>query len=162
MLAGVKGLSGGEKRGSYGQDGAPEKRPAEEIMSQQQTLATPWTRCRGTLEACLQQATGIYHQPHEHQGNPVWRVFVPGSAIGITPQELLETIKIRPEAAKQAILEYDTDRDGEIYQVDSMDEQKDARLWVFAKLYLEDKKDPMALIYHIAFEDEEEEGSPVE
>jgi hypothetical protein len=98
----------------------------------------------------------------------MWRVLVPGSAIGsfekntFTLQELLESIKTRPEAAKQAILEYDIDFNGEIYQVDWMSEQKQAHLWVFAKLYVEGKKEPVALIYHIEFEDEEEDDSPVE
>jgi hypothetical protein len=133
----------------------------------QLTLTAHWTRCRGTLQECLQQAIGIYHQPHEDQGNPVWRL-VPGSAIGsfekniFTLQELLASIKTRPEAARQAILEYDRDFNGEIYHVDWMDEQRDAHLWVFAKLYLEGKKEPVALIYHIDFEDEEEDDSPVE
>jgi hypothetical protein len=131
----------------------------------QLTLTTHRTRCRGTFQECLQQAIGIYHQPHEDQGNPAWRVLVPGSAIGsfekniFTLQELLESIKTRPEAAKQAMLEYDTDFSGEIYQVDWMGEQKHAHLWVFAKLYLEGKKEPVALIYHIDFEDEEEDDS---
>ena len=128
----------------------------------QLTLIPHETRYRGTLQECLQQAVSVYHQAPEGQGNPVWRVFVPGSAISITPQELLETIKTGPEAAKQAILEYDTDCDGEIYQVDWMGEQKQAHFWVFAKLYVEGKKEPVALIYHIDFEDEEEDDSPVE
>jgi hypothetical protein len=65
----------------------------------QLTLTTHRTRCRGTLQECLQQAIGIYHQPHGDQGNPMWRVLVPGSAIGsfekntFTLQELLESIK---------------------------------------------------------------------
>jgi hypothetical protein len=132
------------------------------------TLTTHRTRCRGTLQECLQQAVSIYHQTHEGQGNPVWRVLIPDLAIGsfekknFTPQELLGSIKTRPEAAKQALLECDTDCDGETYQVSWMEEQKDAHLWVFAKLYLEGKKEPVALIYHIDFEDEEEDDSPVE
>jgi uncharacterized protein (DUF736 family) len=32
------------------------------------------------------------------------------------------------------------------------DEQQDAHLWVFAKLYLEGKQEPVALISHIDFE----------
>jgi hypothetical protein len=137
-------------------------------MSQQQTLTTHRMRYRGTLQECLQQAVSIYHQVHECQGHPAWRVLTPDLAIGsfeknnFTLQELLDSVKTRPEAAKQAILEYDTDCDGEIYQVNWMKEQKDAHLWVFAKLYLEGKKEPVAFIYHIDFEDEEEDDSPVE
>lgn len=132
------------------------------------TLTTHRTRCRGTLQECLQQAVSIYHQTHEGQGNPVWRVLIPDLAIGsfeknsFALQELLDSVKTRPEAAKQAILEYDTDYKGENRQVNLMSEQKDAHLWVFAKLYLEGKKEPVALIYHIDFEDEEEDDSPVE
>lgn len=137
-------------------------------MSQQQTLIKHWTRYRGTLQECLQKATGIYHQMYEEQGYPVWRVLVPGLAVGnfekfvYTPQELLENVETGPEAAKQAILEYDTDWSGEIQRVHWMDEQKDAHIWVFAKLYLEGKNEPVALIYHIDFEDEEEDDYPEE
>ena len=37
-----------------------------------------------------------------------------------------------------------------------------AHLWVFARLYLEGKKEHVSLIYHIDFKDEDEEDSPME
>jgi hypothetical protein len=137
-------------------------------MIQERTFTRQWTRWSGTLQECLQKATGIYHQPHADQGNPVWRVLVPGVEIGrceknaFLLEELLECVKRRPEATKQAILEYDPGRDGQIQAVNWMNEQKDSHIWVFAKLYLAGKNEPVALIYHIDFEDEEKDGSPEE
>jgi hypothetical protein len=135
-------------------------------MIQERTFTKHWTRWSGTLQECLQKATGIYHQPHEDQGNSVWRVLVPGLEIGryeknvFLLQELLERVKTRPEATKQAILEYDTDWDGKIHMIGWINEQKDSHVWIFAKLYLEGKNEPVALIYHIDFEDEEEDNYP--
>ena len=132
-------------------------------MIQEQTLTNQWTRWCGTFQECLQKATRIYCQMHEDQGEHVWHVLVPDLAIGrcekhaFLLQEFLEYVKTRPEATTQAILEYHTGWNGEIHQVDWMDEQKDAHLWVFAKLYLEGNNEPVALIYHINFEDEDEE-----
>ena len=134
-------------------------------MIQEQTFTRHWTRWSGTLQECLQRATGIYHRTHADQENPVWRVLVPGMEIGrcekkaFLLEDLLECVKRRPEATKQAILECATGCDGEIQTVDWMNEQKDSHIWVFAKLYLEGKNEPVALIYHIDYEDEEEDDS---
>jgi hypothetical protein len=49
--------------------------------------------------------------------------------------------------------------------VDAGDKQQDAHLCVFAKLYLEGKQEPVALISHVDFEDLENWvafGSPQE
>jgi hypothetical protein len=77
-----------------------------------------------------------------------------------TPQQLLDRIKLHPEATRATELDYDTAWFGETIQVDLADGQAGQDLWVHAKLYLLGNNEPIALVYRIdfeVFEDLEEE-----
>ncbi len=128
----------------------------------------PWTRFQGTLQECLEKAASIYsYTTQEDQGGHDWRVLVPRMEIGpfdrnvFMAGELLEIVKQRPEQAQQpTILEHDTSWVGETMKFAWIDEQANPNVWVFAKVYLEGKNEPVALIYRIDFADDEEGGSP--
>ncbi len=123
----------------------------------------PWTRFRGTLLECLEKAASLYsYTTQEEQGGHDWRVLVPRMEIGPFDRnvfmlaELREIVKQRPEQAHQpAILEHDTSWVGETVKFAWIDEQANPNVWVFAKVYLQGKDEPVALIYRIDFADEE-------
>lgn len=129
-----------------------------------ETLVEPpvtkqWTRYRGSLLQCLEKAADTYYyQTQEDQAGHDWRVHVNSVLPG--GLDLLEQIGPRveqqPEAALPAWLDYDTSWFGESIKVDAQAEP----LWVHAKLYVlsseQGSREPIALIYRIDFEDEEE------
>jgi hypothetical protein len=139
-------------------------RKAEEGKQARTHASTePWTRFQGTLLECLEKAASLYsYTTQEDQGGHDWRVLVPRMEIGPFDRnvfmlaELLEIVKQRPEQAQQpAILEHDTSWVGETVKFAWIDEQANPNVWVFAKVYLQGKDKPVALIYRIDFEDEE-------
>jgi hypothetical protein len=74
-----------------------------------------------------------------------------------TPQDLLKRVKQCSEATRAAILDYDTAWFGEMIKVDWIDEQTDLNLWIHAKLYLLGNNQPIALVYRIDVEGEDED-----
>ncbi len=122
-----------------------------------------WTRLRGSLIDCIEKAADTYFfTTQEDQGGHDWRVLVSRMEFlrfekhVCTPHELLERVKQRPEATRAAILDYDTAWFGEMIKVDRIDGHADPNLWVHAKLYLLGNNEPVALVYRIDFEEEDE------
>ena len=118
-----------------------------------------WTRYRGSLLQCLEKAADTYnYTTQENQGDHDWRVWAlqlkQRDKDIFTPQELRERIAHEPDqTALPAILDYDTSWLGKsLYREDQVEP-----LWVHAKLYIVGDNEPVALIYRIDFEDEEEE-----
>jgi hypothetical protein len=128
-----------------------------------------WTRVRGTLLECVEKMSDIYfYTSQEDQGGHDWRVLVLHRESEcferhvFTPQQLLERIKQHPDATRAAILDYDTSWFGEAIKVDWADGQTEPNLWVHAKVYRLGKNEPVALVYRIDFEEEEEDECPGE
>jgi hypothetical protein len=70
-------------------------------------------------------------------------------------------IKHHPEPTRAAVLDYDTAWFGKTIKVDWTDGQAGPDLWVYAKLYVLGKNEPLTLVYRIdfeEFEDPEEES----
>ncbi len=117
-----------------------------------------WKRYRGSLLQCLKKAADTYYYTtQEDQGGHDWRVWATGLKQRDTdvfrPYELLERIASSPDqAALPAILDYDTSWFG--YSL-HRDEEADS-LWVHAHLYIVGDNQPVAHIYRIDFEEEEE------
>lgn len=122
-----------------------------------------WTRVRGSLVDCVEKMSDIYcYTSQEDQGGHDWRVLVSHRESEcferhvFTPQQLLERVKQHPDATRATILDYDTSWFGEAIKVDWADGQTEPDLWVHAKLYLLGKNEPVALVYRIDFEEEDD------
>jgi hypothetical protein len=138
----------------------------ERLLAIEQRVEPPvtkaWTRYRGSLLQCLEKAADTYYYTtQEDQGGHDWRVWSLSFKLldqeTFTPQELVTSMAEQADqAALPAILDYDTSWFGEtVYRDDGQEP-----LWVHAKLYLVGSSEPIALIYRIDFEDEEESNEP--